>query len=171
MKRGTKMKKSLLKTLCLCLFIGFLLSTPCFAGEKYRKVDNIDSFKLEIGAVLPQKFLDKNKPRELKVGSSQSTPGYNIEYKNIEYKIGVDGSNAIIFISTEDPQFVTAEKIRPGMVFTDAFKLAPKASVVLESGWIGYIPFKSGWNAAILLDERDQWSYFGKVAFVFMRKQ
>ncbi|NLW47305.1 MAG: hypothetical protein GXY86_08215 [Firmicutes bacterium] len=165
------MKKGLLKTVWLGLLIVILLSTPCFAAEKYRKVDKIDGFKLEIGAILPQKFLDKNKPRELKVSSSQTAPGYNIEYKEIEYKIGVDGNNAIIFISTEDPQFVTVEKIRPGMAFTDAFKLAPKASVIMESGWIGYIPFKSGWNAAVLLDERDQWSYFDKVAFVFMRQE
>lgn len=165
------MKKCLLKTICLCLLIGTLLSASCLAAEKYRKVDKIEGFRLEIGAVLPQKFLDKNKPRELKISSSQTAPGYNIEYKDIEYKIGVDGNNAIIFIYTEDPRFVTVEKIRPGMAFTDAFKLAPKASVVIESGWIGYIPYKSGWNAAVLLDERDQWSYFDKVAFVFMRKE
>jgi hypothetical protein len=165
------MKKDLLKTVCLCLLIGVLLCNTCFASEKYRKVDKIEGFRLEIGAILPQKFLDKNKPRELRVSSLQTAPGYNIEYKDIEYKIGVDGNNAIIFIYTEDPRFVTVEKIRPGMTFTDAFKLAPKASVVLESGWIGYIPFKSGWNAAVLLDERDQWSYFDKVAFVFMRNK
>jgi hypothetical protein len=164
-------KKYLLKTVCLCLLIGILLSTPCLAGEKYRKVDKIEGFRLEIGAVLPQKFLVKNKPQELKVSSLQTVPGYNIEYKDIEYKIGIDGNNAIIFIYTKDPRFVTVEKIRPGMTFNDAFKLAPKASVVLESGWIGYIPFKSGWNAAVLLDGRDQWSYFDKVAFVFMRKE
>lgn len=164
-------KKSLLKAVCLCLFIGILLGDTSLAAEKYRKVDKIEGFQLEIGAVLPQKFLDKSKPQEIKISALQTAPGYNIEFKEIEYKIGVDGNNAIIFIYTEDPEFVTPEKIRPGMAFTDAFKVAPKASVVLERGWIGYIPFKSGWNAAVLLDERDQWSYFDKVAFVFMRKQ
>jgi hypothetical protein len=165
MKKGVALRK-----IFLYLLIAVLLANTGFAAEKYRKVDKIEGFQLEIGAVLPQKFLDKNKPQEMRISASQTAPGYNIKYKDIEYKIAVNGSNAIIFIYTEDPKFITAEKIRPGMPFTDAFKLAAKASVILESGWIGYIPFKSGWNAAVLLDGRDQWSYFDKVAFVFMRK-
>ncbi len=166
------MKKDFFKAVYLFIFLLGLLGNTCLASDKFIKVDKYDGFKLELGAVLPQKFLDKNESSQiLRISSSQTAPGYNIKSEGIEYQIGVDGSNAIIFISSADPEFVTPEKISPGMNFGDAFKGAPKSSVILERGWIGYIPFKSGWNAAVLLNERDQWSYFDKVAFVFMRKQ
>lgn len=155
----------------LVLVLGILLGTTCLAAEKFIKVDKYDGFELEIGAVLPQKFLKKNKAsQKIRISSAQTVPGYNVRSNDIEYKIGVDQSNAIIFIYSEDPEFVTPERIKAGMNLGDALKSSPNSSVVLEKGWIGYIPFKSGWNAAVVLDNRDQWSYFDKVAFVFKRK-
>lgn len=165
------MRKGLLKGVCLLLAFGILLGNICLASDKFIKVDKYDDFKLEIRAVLPQKFLKKNKSSQmLKISSAHTAPGYNIKNNDLEYKIGVDESNEIIFIYSDDPEFVSPERIRPGMSFSDALKGAEKSSIILERGWIGYIPFKSGWNAAVLLNNRDQWSYFDKIAFVFKRK-
>ena len=110
----------------------------------------------------------------LKTGSAQSSPGYNIKYKGIRYKIGVDESNKITFIYSDDIKCVTPDKIKPGMKFMDALKIAtksPNSSVIVEKGWINFIPLNSGWNAAVLLDESDQMSVFNNIAFVFKRKQ
>jgi len=163
--------KKFLREVYLLLVMGILLGSICFASEDFIKVDKIGDFKLEIGAVLPQRFLDKNRSsQKLTISSTQTAPGYNIKSNGIKYKISVDESNAISFIYSDDPEFMTPEKICSGMKFMDAYKSAPQTSVVLERGWIGYIPYQSGWNAAVLLDSRGQWSYFDKIAFVFKRK-
>ena len=154
----------------LFLVLWIMLGNTCLA-ERFIKVDKIDGFDLEIGSTLPQKFLQKNKASQMiRISSEQTVPGYNVKRKGIEYKIGVDENNVIIFISSADPEFITPERIKAGMDFSEALKVSSNSSVILERGWIGYLPFKSGWNAAVLLDERDQWSYFDKVAFVFKRK-
>ena len=165
------MHKGFSKVIGLFLIWGILLSNVCLA-ERFIKVDKIDGFELEIGSTLPNKFLNKYKASQMiRISSKETVPGYNVKMKGIEYKIGVNENNAIFFISTEDPEFLTPEGVKAGMDFSDALKISPNSSVILERGWIGYLPFKSGWNAAVLLDERDQWSYFDKVAFVFKREK
>ena len=154
----------------LFLVWGILLGNTCLA-ERFIKVDKIDGFELEIGSTLPDKFLNRYKASQMiRISSDQTVPGYNVKRKGIEYKIGVNENNTIIFICTQDPEFITPERVKAGMDFSDALKVSPNSSVILERGWIGYLPFKSGWNAAVLLDERDHWPYFDKIAFVFKRK-
>ncbi|MGE5529751.1 MAG: hypothetical protein ACM3X6_11505 [Patescibacteria group bacterium] len=168
------MKKSVFIMGIFLLYLGICLTSLCSASSNFTVVDNIHDFELEIGETLPANFFEISKSSEtVQIGTNKFVQGYNIKAKGIKYKIGVDESMVIIFISTDDRKFTTPEKVKPGMKFMDAMEIStqfPDSKLIIEKGWAGVIPLQSGWNAAVLLDKSDGFSMFDKIAFVFKRK-
>ena len=103
--------------------------------------------------------------------SGQSSKSFDIVYNNIHYSISTNDSNKIIFISTNDTNFITADKIKIGTPLSE-FPDHYSPSVNKEAGWAYFIKLKSGWNAAFTEGEsmtNKPLTQKSKVSFFFKR--
>jgi len=96
---------------------------------------------------VPASIIDNIQPDGLlMISASQLQTFYVSKYNNIEYDIAVDDQNIIIYIGTQDSNFVTEDKLRVGDPLALALENAI-SELMLESGWAYYVELKSGWKA------------------------
>lgn len=103
--------------------------------------------------------------------SGQSSKSFDIVCNNIHFSISTNDSNKIIFISTNDTNFITSDKIKVGTPLSE-FPDYYSPSVNKETGWAYFIKLKSGWNAAFTEGEsmtNKPLTQKSKVSFFFKR--
>ena len=119
------------------LFLISLLLFPTF----------IHAGQLSIGDPLPSsaKALDY----KIMIAPSQVSPAYAVFDGGITFIVSVDHDGNLNYISTNDSQFKTSEKLKVGDTLQKA-KNYQAGKVNKESGWCFWIPLSSGWRAAFL---------------------
>jgi len=99
------------------------------------------------------------------ISPSQFVNSADLNIDKIKYKIGVDNSKRIVFISTIDKNFTIADQTYVGKSFSD---IAKNKEVVLERGWARFVSIGEGWYAAT--DFKD-YKKDSKVLYVFKRSE
>lgn len=113
-----------------------------------------DSFPIKIGQTLDKSIIEKfsidvNSKKGIQISASSILRSYEINYNNNKFSIAVNDENKIIFISTFDKGFMTSEGVLiEKSTFNDVLKYTSKG-LVIEGGWICYVPLTSGWNAVV----------------------
>lgn len=135
------------KTLIIVLLIFVFFQLSC------KKPQNLP--KIEIGEIVTNVMIQKYsllKDTEYSVMTTASSlrKGYKLLVDDVEYSVGVDDNNRIIYITTSDKDFKTPEGISiDTSTYNDALKYTA-SGIVIEGGMARcYIPLNSGWNAVV----------------------
>jgi len=125
--------------ICFCLII-FSFVKPTFSQKG-------DSLKL--GMKLSDIGLKYNETERMAMIISHGTMvnGYKYKYNKVDYTIGVDPQSSIVFISTEDSDFMI-DSIKYLKIKFSKLKEKQKSSLIYEYPFAHYVPINNDWYLA-----------------------
>lgn len=88
----------------------------------------------------------------IQISTNHIVPGLNCKVDNIDYFIGIDKFNKIVFYAVYDTNFISKSfgYITQNKSSLDSIK---KSKIIYESGWAAYVKLPDGWNLAF--DNKD----------------
>lgn len=108
---------------------------------------------IDIGIKISEEDLAKSKDNSfLMISPASIQQQYRTTIMDVVFAYCIDKNNKIIYLQTSDTSFVTDRGLCVGDRISK-YKYFNKKGIVYLPGWSYYLPLKSGWNAAIGLQD------------------
>lgn len=128
----------------------------------------------EATSFLGSQVRDYRRDEGVLVSSSQFSYGVaEVLLRGVHYTLGVDRDQTVMYVSTEDQDFVSPEGVRIGQRYEDVRQVAA-SDLIRERGWAFYMALPSGWNAAFVQGNtmtEGELSDDTPVCFLFVRRK
>ena len=109
---------------------------------------------------------------QILISAGQTKTAKEIIFRKCKFDVVVDGKSDTIYLATSDPQFITPEKLKVGMKFSQ-IPLEFRENMQKENGWGYYVPLKSNWNVGfcegISCTDQDLTDH-SEIKWIFKRK-
>lgn len=104
---------------------------------------------IKIGDVLPEKILSDEYFVQF-TDSAGFLKAYLVVFNRIEYTIGINEKRKIVYIRTEDIDFLSHEGFSISTTFKQIIK---NRTMKLLPYWAYYVPLRDGWNASFKIPD------------------